>query len=304
MRKNSRSQLIEFKGTTIPVVAVTLRSLNVEDLAHTATDLFGDSDFFDGDAALLELAQAGDADDADWGALRTVFARHGLSLIGVRGGSEALRAAAAAAGLPAFAAHERAQRSAADALPQTEISPAPAVAAPSEIGNKTGSETAPNTSSKTGSETGGEADSKAGSNASSAPAGTPAEIPAPSRAPVDAVPTLVVTRPLRSGQQVYARGGDLVVLAAVNPGAEVIADGSIHIYAPLRGRALAGARGQHGARIFTTHFAAELVSVGGVYRTFEGGVPATLAGKPVQVQLDEKGEAGGSTLTLDVMAID
>jgi len=51
MRKNSRPQLIEFKGTTVPVVAVTLRSLNVEDLAHTATDLFGDSDFFDGDAS-------------------------------------------------------------------------------------------------------------------------------------------------------------------------------------------------------------------------------------------------------------
>jgi len=266
MRKNSRPQLIEFKGTTVPVVTVTLRSLNVEDLAHTATDLFGDSDFFDGDAALLELAHAGDADDADWGALRTVFARHGLHLIGVRGGSDALRATAAAAGLPAFAALERPGRSAAEAAP-----PPTEPAAPPEP----------------------------------APAPPPQAAAAPTAPPAaEAVPTLVVTRPLRSGQQVYARGGDLVVLAAVNPGAEVIADGSIHIYAPLRGRALAGARGLHDARIFTTHFAAELVSVGGVYRTFEGGVPAALAGKPVQVQLDEKGEAGGSTLAIDVMTID
>jgi septum site-determining protein MinC len=64
-------------------------------------------------------------------------------------------------------------------------------------------------------------------------------------------PTLFVDRPLRSGQQVYARGGDLVVLAAVNAGAEVIADGSIHIYAPLRGRALAGASGAPRTRAFS-----------------------------------------------------
>jgi septum site-determining protein MinC len=86
-------------------------------------------------------------------------------------------------------------------------------------------------------------------------------------------PTLFIDRPLRSGQQVYARGGDLVVLAAVNAGAEVIADGHIHIYAPLHGRALAGASGAAEARIFCTRFDAELVSVAGLYRTFDSGVP-------------------------------
>ncbi|WP_163907617.1 septum site-determining protein MinC, partial [Proteus mirabilis] len=64
-------------------------------------------------------------------------------------------------------------------------------------------------------------------------------------------PTLVIDKPLRSGQQVYAKGGDLVVLAVVSHGAEVIADGSIHIYAPLRGKAIAGARGDTTARIYT-----------------------------------------------------
>jgi septum site-determining protein MinC len=119
------------------------------------------------------------------------------------------------------------------------------------------------------------------------------------------MPTMVIDRPLRSGQQIYARGGDLVVLAAVNAGAEVIADGSIHIYAPLRGRALAGASGDAGARIFTTRFEAELVSIAGVYRTFETGVAKELAGRPVQVQLRETAteSAGEATSKLSIEAL-
>ncbi|NCW85781.1 MAG: septum site-determining protein MinC [Oxalobacteraceae bacterium] len=85
----------------------------------------------------------------------------------------------------------------------------------------------------------------------------------------------------------YARGGDLVILATVNPGAEVIADGSIHVYAPLRGRALAGAAGASDARIIGTCMEAELVSIAGVYRTFDDGWPKELKGKPVQVLLQE-----------------
>ncbi|MFO7542023.1 MAG: septum site-determining protein MinC [Thiobacillus sp.] len=100
-------------------------------------------------------------------------------------------------------------------------------------------------------------------------------------------PTRIIDKPLRSGQRVYAAGGDIVVLAAVNPGAEVIADGSIHVYAPLMGRALAGARGDTSARIFTTRLQAELVSIAGVYRTFESEPDATLARKPVQIRLAE-----------------
>jgi septum site-determining protein MinC len=98
-------------------------------------------------------------------------------------------------------------------------------------------------------------------------------------------PTRIIDKPLRSGQRVYAAGGDIVVLAAVNPGAEVIADGSIHVYAPLKGRALAGARGDTSARIFTTHLEAELVSIAGVYRTFESAPDAAVARKPAQIRL-------------------
>ena len=101
-----------------------------------------------------------------------------------------------------------------------------------------------------------------------------------------APPPLIVDRPLRSGQQVYARGGDLVVLALVNDGAEVIADGSIHVYAPLRGRALAGAEGDTGARIYTTCMQAQLWSIAGIYRTGEAALPAALDGRAAMARLD------------------
>ena len=97
---------------------------------------------------------------------------------------------------------------------------------------------------------------------------------------------LVIDKPLRSGQQVYARGRDVVVLAMVNAGAEVIADGHVHVYAPLRGKAVAGARGDTGARILTLCLEPELVSIAGVYRTSENPLPRELQGKPAQIRLD------------------
>lgn len=103
--------------------------------------------------------------------------------------------------------------------------------------------------------------------------------------PAAPAPTLVIDKPLRSGQQVYAKGGDLVVLAVVSHGAEVIADGSIHIYAPLRGKAIAGARGDTSARIYTQSLEAELLAIAGIYRTAENPLPADVAGKPAQVHL-------------------
>ena len=96
---------------------------------------------------------------------------------------------------------------------------------------------------------------------------------------------MVVDRPVRSGQQVYARGRDLIVTAPVGQGAEVIADGSIHVYAPLRGRALAGATGFEGARIFCRELRAELVSVAGLYRVSED-LPGDFCGAAVQVRLN------------------
>jgi septum site-determining protein MinC len=109
-----------------------------------------------------------------------------------------------------------------------------------------------------------------------APAALPAGLPST---------TLIIDKPLRSGQQVYARGGDLIVLAVVSFGAEVIADGSIHVYAPLRGRALAGARGNAEARIFAACMEPQLVSIAGTWRTFDTSLPPDVAGKPAQIRL-------------------
>jgi len=109
--------------------------------------------------------------------------------------------------------------------------------------------------------------------------------------PVSASPyagPTVVTQPVRSGQVVYARDNDLVVMAPVNPGAQVIADGHVHIYAPLRGRAVAGAQGLPGARIFCQRLEAELVAVSGAYVMAEE-IPPDRRGKSAQIFL-ENGE--------------
>ena len=109
--------------------------------------------------------------------------------------------------------------------------------------------------------------------------------PAPAAAAPNTSPGLIQTTPVRSGQQVYAEQRDLTVLTTVGAGAEVLADGSIHIYGALRGRALAGAQGNVEARIFCREFHAELVSVAGQYKVLED-IPADLRGKAVQVWLD------------------
>jgi septum site-determining protein MinC len=96
---------------------------------------------------------------------------------------------------------------------------------------------------------------------------------------------MVVDTPVRAGQRIYARGCDLIITAVVNNGAEIIADGSIHVYAPLHGRALAGASGNPGARIFALSMQPELVSIAGVYRTFEEGFPDELSRQPAQIRL-------------------
>ena len=118
--------------------------------------------------------------------------------------------------------------------------------------------------------------------------------PSPSPVPSEA---LVLDKPLRSGQQFYAKGRDLIVLAMVNPGAEVLADGNIHIYAPLRGKAIAGARGYAGARIFAQSMDPELISIAGVYRTSENPLPADVRGHAAQVALHSSTEGDKLVIT-------
>jgi septum site-determining protein MinC len=126
-------------------------------------------------------------------------------------------------------------------------------------------------------------------HAAAAPEATPAPAPAPAPAAPPAPPaplnTMIIDTPVRAGQRIYARGADLIITAVVNNGAEIIADGSIHVYAPLHGRALAGASGNADARIFALSLEPELVSIAGVYRTFDDGFPPDVLRQPAQIRL-------------------
>lgn len=106
-----------------------------------------------------------------------------------------------------------------------------------------------------------------------------------SRAPISAAPAaaMIVTQPVRSGNRIYAEGADLIITATVNAGAEVIADGNIHVYGALRGRAVAGAADNPEARVFALNFDPELIAIAGFYAVREGLTPI---GRTVMVRLD------------------
>ncbi|RZI78733.1 MAG: septum site-determining protein MinC [Rubrivivax sp.] len=225
----------EIKSAHLPLVALMLKSSNLQRLAEELAQRFGDMpDFFDHDPVVIDLHPLNVAEAnalPDFGALQTLLREYRLVPIAVRGGTIEQTSLAMAAGLTA--------------TPDVSMQRAPVAVAPAEL----------------------------------------AAQPEPPPPPATTAGALVIDKPLRSGQQVYARGRDLVVMAMVNPGAEVIADGHIHVYAPLRGKAIAGARGNNEARIFTLGMAPELVSIAGIYRTSEIPWPSTLLGKPAQVRL-------------------
>jgi septum site-determining protein MinC len=235
----------EIKSATLPLVALVLKSADLDALARELEARYGDiPDFFDHDALVVDLsrleseAQGGERPAVDFPGLLELLWKYRLAPVAVHGARNELAAVAKAAGL--FPA------------PDARIGTAPS----------------------------------SGSNKETAAVQPP-------------VPTgaLVIDKPLRSGQQVYARGRDLVMLAMVNAGAEVIADGHIHVYAPLRGRAIAGARGNADARIFALGMEPELISIAGLYGTGETPRLAAVWGKPTQVRLDAGSE--GNRLVFD-----
>jgi len=127
-------------------------------------------------------------------------------------------------------------------------------------------------------------------------AAPPPPPPAPDPVPIGVgKPAMIVDQPVRAGTRIWAQGSDLVVVGTVNPGAEVIADGHIHVYAPLRGKAIAGATGDISARIFSTCMEPELISVAGIYQTTDPPLPVEVRGKAAQVRLD------GDTLVIEAI---
>ena len=242
---------IQFKGTALKIIQAQLRTADVALLHAALAELTGNSpDFFENDLAVLDFSNAESLPES----ADWPAIRQLLRASGLH--------AAATLGLPEGLAAAAEQAGlptiSASALSRPararapELTPEPAPASPPVV-------VAP-----------------------------PVQAPAPP--PEPAPRTITLDKPLRSGQRFYAKGCDLIVTAMVSAGAEVIADGNIHVYAPLRGRALAGASGDKSARIFTTSLEAELVSVAGLYRTFEAGVPADLARQPATVSLSGDGE--------------
>ena len=256
----------EIKSASLPLLALRLKSPDLQGLEDELRAQYGDKpDFFDDDLLVLDLsalqadAVEGEAADAspasaalDFPAIVVLLKQHRLRPLAVRGGSADQMAAAVAAGLLA-APDVRVQTAARPPEPPPTTATAVAQPEPSAL-----------------------------------------EAPPPG--------ALVIDRPLRSGQQVYARGRDLVVMAMVNPGAEVIADGHIHVYAPLRGRAIAGARGWPDARIFAREMKPELVSISGVYRTSDEALPGEVWGHAATVRLQSSEEAGDKLIFEQVNA--
>ncbi|MEN9425802.1 MAG: septum site-determining protein [Pseudomonadota bacterium] len=266
-----QGKLIEFKGASLAVMTASLRDTDAVRLADALHMMLGGMpDFFAGEPAILDFTQLASAPErVDWTAILSLLRRYQVQPIGVRRLPEHLIEGARRAGLAVLGSDDLSGErplGAPQAMPQTPP-PAPVAApAPAPV---------------------------------EPPPPAPAAAPGPEFEQAPVAPTLIVDRPLRSGQQVYAKGGDLVLLAGMSPGSEIIADGSIHCYGPLRGRALAGARGDTSARIFSTNFGPELVSIAGVYRTFERGIPQSVGGRSAQVRL-----TGTDNLhTLEIIAL-
>lgn len=240
---------LDFKSATLYTVRVVLNSADITELLAALDQRMQDAgSFFENETVVID-ASAVDA-IIDWSALTTSLEQHKLHTVGVVASGANLQAAQAL-GLVQVDLANPAPRPASPAVAERDI---PVVAPPKQ-------------------------DAPKGKQAVAQPDATPS---VPSVAPA----AMIINRPLRSGQRIYARDTDLIVIGMVSQGAEVIADGNIHVYGPLRGKAMAGARGDTNARIFTTQLDPELLAIAGVYRVIEARLDPALHNQPVIVQLD------------------
>lgn len=250
MQNSLTRKPIEIKIATVVAVAVVLNDASMSVLEQALKQMTGGmADFFENDFAILDIESIADQ-SIDWPALIALFKSFGLNAVAVRHAREDDHNLIQSHGLSI------------------------------DVVNKTRQEELPNETPETP-----ETPSTTSATTATTPASANKPATAPVAPPVSALPTMIVDTPVRAGQRIYARGCDLIVTASVNNGAEVIADGSIHIYAALRGRALAGASGNIQARIYAQTMEPELVSIAGIYRTFENGFPQLSAQHPVQIKL-------------------
>jgi septum site-determining protein MinC len=251
MSKSPSSLPIEIKISTVVAISAILHSVDPIAIDAALKQMTGGvSDFFDDEFAVIDVgAIAAETTYIDWRALVDLLKKYRLNAVAVRGATPEMSEAVKARGLALDDGAAGADRAREDVAAATAASAAVTIVP------------------------------------------VPPSAPAPQQPPQQqqtqtvALPAMIVDTPVRAGQRVYARGCDLIITAAVNNGAEIIADGSIHVYAPMHGRALAGASGNAESRIFGLSLQPELVSIAGVYRTFDDGFPAELARQPAQIRL-------------------
>ncbi len=252
-----KSSLFDLRAGAVDALHLALKTADIAALQAALQQRFDAApEFFAGDAVVLDLRRLDDDARLDVNALATWLTGLRLRPIGVVANDA--QADWAAAALPRLDSH---------AAPRK-----PPAAEAAEAGDS--SRAAPQPGS-----------AATGTAPPSAQPGATAGAAQPQATAEPAHATLLIDKPLRSGQRVYTPG-DLIVLDVVSHGAEIIAGGNIHVYAPLRGRALAGAHGAEGARIFSTCFEPELVAIAGVYRTADQTLPDSIKGKPAHVLLD------------------
>lgn len=251
---------LTFKSATLYAVRVVLHEHDTKKLVTSLGQRMHDAGgFFAQEPVVIDAA--GLSETPDWPALLAAFAQHALPVLGVcaRGPvlESALAAGLVAIDMTASKPNEANNAQHPQAIPTEQINQALPVEQTSRPALALGSVDTPIVS----------------------------QIPVEPIASLPTPQTMVVHGPLRSGQRIYARQCDLIVMGVVSQGAEVIADGNIHIYGPLRGKAMAGALGQADARIFTTSLDAELVAIAGVYRVIEGVLPVNVHRKPSMIHL-------------------
>jgi septum site-determining protein MinC len=277
----------ELKGVVAPLTVLRLRSTDVRIIERQLRVRIAEMpQFFSHAPVLLDLGALGPMARAlDFFGMAAALRACHMVPVAITNASDEIRGSAAEAGF-GFVAPPSARlagRSVAG-----EASGPPDTAGTASLGAST---PAPELDKRPTA--GAAAPSRAGSGAGAAGATTTSASGGPSSStqvraapPRPHRPPLVIRQPVRSGQIIYAERNDVVVLAPVNPGAEVIADGNVHIYAPLRGRVVAGAQGFTDARIFCQRLEAELVAIAGAYMLADD-IPAEYRGKPAQVYLED-----------------
>lgn len=243
----------ELKSTRLDAVSIQLNRADITDITAQLTERAHGYQTFTGMPFALNLQAFGLPEELDLASIIAEFDRNGLPICALQHDSDhdAWPAAAASHGL-AFCHIRRKTPSYTDTVRHTPTATSETATNPNENQSE-----------------------------------TPADTAADAHQQPTARRTIVIERPVRTGQQVYAEHADLIVMGMVSEGAEVIADGHIHIYAPMRGRALAGANGDTSARIFIQTMQAELVSVAGIYRTFDQALPKHLQNRAIQVRLED-----------------